>query len=309
MKKTKKVSRRPRLRKEDFSLFLMALPAGILLLLFCYLPMFGLIIAFKNYNVTDGILKSEWVGFKNFEFLFYTSDAFTITRNTVLYNVAFILLNMFLAVIFALLLNELRSRKTANTLQTIYMLPYFLSWAVVSIILSAFLDRSNGLVNHLFSNDGKLVDWYQRKEIWPGLLIFVNAWKNAGYQTVLYLATISGISNTYYEAAVLDGATKWQQARYITIPHLRFILSISLITSMASIFRGDFGLFYTVTQNSGPIYPVTDVIDTYIYRALTKLANTGMTTAAGLYQSVVGFVMVLVVNKIISKIDPDSAMF
>ena len=154
-----------------------------------------------------------------------------------------------------------------------------------------------------------LVDWYQRPEIWPWLLVLVNAWKNVGYQTVLYLAVISGIPQSYYEAAMLDGASKWQQIRYITIPQLRFVMAISLITSMASIFRGDFGLFYTVPNNSGPLYPVTDVIDTYIYRALLTNGNTGMSTAAGLYQSLVGFILVLIVNKVVSKIDADCAMF
>ncbi|MDD3931699.1 MAG: ABC transporter permease subunit, partial [Eubacteriales bacterium] len=152
-------------------------------------------------------------------------------------------------------------------------------------------------------------NWYHQMRIWPPLLVLVNAWKGVGYQTVLYLAVITGISTDYYEAAVLDGASKWQQARYITIPHLRFIVGISIILSMAHIFRGDFGLFYNVPMNSGRIFPVTDVIDTYIYRALTYLSNVGMSTAAGLYQSVVGFFMVLIVNWIVTRLDPDSAMF
>ena len=192
------------------------------------------------------------------------------------------------------------------------MLQYFLQWAVVAIIANAFLDRTNGFINQVVSSASgtkSLVDWYQRPEIWPWLLVLVNAWKNVGYQTVLYLAVISGIPQSYYEAAMLDGASKWQQIRYITIPQLRFVMAISLITSMASIFRGDFGLFYTVPNNSGPLYPVTDVIDTYIYRALLTNGNTGMSTAAGLYQSLVGFILVLIVNKIVSKIDADCAMF
>jgi putative aldouronate transport system permease protein len=186
-----------------------------------------------------------------------------------------------------------------------------LSWAAISIILSAFLDRSHGLVNEImmhFGLPGK-TDWYQQIRLWPPLLIFMSAWKGVGYQTVLYLAVISGISQDFYEAAMLDGATKFQQAWHITIPHLRFIAGISLIMSMSHIFRGDFGLFYTVTQNSGPIYPVTDVIDTYIYRGLTTLNNVGMSTAAGLYQSVVGFIMVLLVNTAVKKIDPENGMF
>lgn len=314
MKKMKEQTgkKRKRWRKEDIPLYLMSLPAVVTLLVFCYLPMGGLIMAFQNFNVSSGFFKSKFVGFKNFEFLFSTSDAFIITRNTVLYNLVFIVVNLILSVAIALLLSEIRSRRKAKVFQTIYMMPFFLSWAVVSIIVSAFLDRSNGFVNQILgmiAGEQTLINWYQRPEIWPVLLVLVNAWKGVGYQTVLYLAVISGISNDYYEAAVLDGASRFQQARYITIPHLRMIISISLIMSMGSIFRGDFGLFYNVPQDSGALYAVTDVIDTYIYRGLKSMGNLGMSTAAGLYQSVVGLVMVLVVNKIVSKIDPDSSMF
>ena len=306
-----KSGKRRLLRRADVPLYIMAAPAVIVLLVFCYLPMAGLIMAFQDYNVIKGILGSELVGLKNFEFLFSTTDAFVITRNTVLYNLAFIVVNLILSVALALMLSELRSRRMAKTFQTIYMVPYFLSWAVVAILVSAFLDRANGFVNQMIRAGGGdgLINWYQRPEIWPFLLVFVNAWKGIGYQTVLYLAVISGISVEYYEAATLDGASRFQQARYITIPHLRYIISISLIMSMGSIFRGDFGLFYNVTNNSGALYPVTDVIDTYIYRGLTSMSNIGMSTAAGLYQSAVGFVLVLAANKVVTKIDPDSAMF
>ena len=303
--------RRRFFRREDISLWIMALPTILFLLIFCYAPMFGLVMAFQNLNVTKGILASPFVGFKNFQFLFATTDAWVITRNTVCYNLVFIVVNMFLAVTFALLLSELTFRRLAKTLQTVFMLPYFLSWAVVSIILIAFLDRDYGFVNSIIRATGGRgqTDWYAVPGIWPGLLVFINAWKNVGYQTVLYLAVISGISQDYYEAAVLDGASKFQQAWYITVPHLRLIMAISIIMSMGSIFRGDFGLFYVVTKNSGRIYDVTDVIDTYIYRGLTQLSNVGMSTAAGLYQSVVGFIMVLIANFVVTKIDPDSAMF
>ena len=311
MSTSNSLQKKKKYQAEDWQLYVMAAPTIIFLLIFCYAPMFGLVMAFQDLNVTKGIFGSPFVGFANFKFLFSTTDAWTITRNTVCYNLVFIALNMFLAVLLAMLLSELRSQKTAKVLQTIYMLPYFLSWAVVAIILSAFLDRSNGLVNHLIQALGGkgTTDWYKQRSLWPPLLVGINAWKGVGYSTVLYLAVISGISHDYYEAAVLDGATKLQQAWYITLPHLRFVIGISLIMSLGGIFRGDFGLFYSVTKNSGRLYPVTDVIDTYIYRGLTQLSNVGMSTAAGLYQSVVGFVLVLVVNAIVSKIDPDSAMF
>ena len=298
-------------KREDIPLYIMALPGVALLLFFCYLPMGGLLLAFKNYNVKDGILGSAFCGIDNFKILFSSSDAFLITRNTVLYNVVFIFVNMMLAVIISLMLSELHSKKSAKLYQTVYMLPYFLSWAVVAIVVSAFLERSNGYVNHILRQLGHpgMVDWYQKISLWPPLLVFINAWKGVGYQAVMYLAVISGISTDYYEAAVLDGASRFQQAVYITIPHLRHIIAISLILSMGNIFRGDFGLFYTVTQDSGMLYPVTNVIDTYIYRGLMNQANVGMTAATGLFQSLVGLVFVLLSNRIVSKVDPDSAMF
>ena len=267
--------------------------------------------AFQNFNVTKGIFQSPFVGLKNFQFLFSTTDAWIITRNTVCYNLVFIAVNLAISISLALMLSSLRWGTYAKVMQTTYMMPYFLSYAVVAIVANAFLHRDNGLINSLIRMSGGIgkTNWYHQQSIWPPLLVFVNAWKGVGYQTVLYLAVISGISVEYYEAAVLDGATKLQQARYITIPHLRYIVGISIILAMSSIFRGDFGLFYNVPMNQGMLYPVTDVIDTYIYRALTYLNNVGMSTAAGLYQSVVGFILVIIVNNIVNRIDPDSAMF
>ncbi len=298
-------------RREDMPLFIMAAPTVVFLLIFCYAPMFGLVMAFQNLNISKGVFGSPFVGFKNFQFLFSTTDAFVITRNTVLYNLVFILVNNFLAIIFAMLLSLIRSRKGAKVMQTFYMLPYFLSWAVVSIVVYGFLDRESGFINSVMralGQSGK-TNWYHKVSLWPGLIVGINAWKNVGYQSVLYLAVISGISSDYYEAAMLDGASKFQQARYITLPHLRFMMGISIILAMSNIFRGDFGLFYVVTRDTGLLYPVADVIDTYIYRGLTTLQNVGMSTAAGLYQSVVGFVMVIIVNWVVNKIDPESAMF
>ena len=303
--------RKKSFNREDIPLYFMALPTVIYLIIFCYLPMAGLIMAFQNFNVTKGIFQSPFVGLKNFQFLFSTTDAWIITRNTVCYNLVFIAVNLAISICLALMLSTLRWGGYAKVMQTTYMMPYFLSYAVVAIVANAFLHRDNGLVNSLIRMSGGIgkTNWYHQQSIWPPLLVFVNAWKGVGYQTVLYLAVISGISVEYYEAAVLDGATKLQQARYITIPHLRYIVGISIILAMSSIFRGDFGLFYNVPMNQGMLYPVTDVIDTYIYRALTYLNNVGMSTAAGLYQSVVGFILVIIVNKIVNRIDPDSAMF
>ena len=298
-------------RREDITLCLMASPALLALIVFAYLPMVGLIMAFQNYNIHLGLFGSPFVGLKNFSFLFTTSDAFVITRNTVLYNLAFIVVNMIFALIFSIMLSMLRNQRGAKFIQTIYMLPYFLSWAVLGIVLQAFLNRGNGLINGIIGSLGGAgrTNWYQTIQLWPPLLVFLNAWKGVGFSTVLYLAVITGIPVEYYEASVIDGAGRWKQVLHITLPHLRFVIGISIILAMGSIFRADFGLFYIMTDNSGPLYPVTDVIDTYIYRGLMNANNVGMSTAAGLYQSVVGFVLVLAANAVVTKIDHDSAMF
>ncbi|MEG0753369.1 MAG: ABC transporter permease subunit [Angelakisella sp.] len=296
--------------RQYWQLHVMALPTVLCLCMFSYLPMFGLVMAFQDYSPAKGFLHSPFVGMKNFEFLFATRDAWVITRNTVCYNTVFILLNTFLAVLLALVLHELTYKRLAKFFQTVFIMPHFLSMAVVSIILYAFLSPVDGYVNHLLTAlGGQGRNWYIAREIWPMLLVFISAWKHVGYSAVVYMASISGISQEYYEAAMLDGATKMQQAIHITLPYLRPMITIMLILNVGNIFRGDFGLFYTVTQNNGMLYPVTDVIDTYIYRALTTLNNTGMSTAAGLYQSLVGFFMVLLSNWVVKRLDPDSALF
>ena len=296
--------------RKQWRLHVLALPVLVYLLFFSYAPMFGVVLAFEKYSVTKGFFGSEWVGFKNFEFLFATTDAWRITRNTVLYNIAFIILNTTLSVLLALVLNEMYLRQLSKVIQTMMIMPYFLSMSVVAIIVYAFIGP-NGVVNSILKASGQrgTTNWYIYKPLWPFLLVFVNAWKGVGYTAIVYVASISGISQEYYEAAVLDGATKLQQARHITLPHLRHIIVIMLILSMGGMFRGDMGLSYNVTQNSGALYEVTDVIDTYVYRALKTLGNTGMSTAAGLYQSAVGFVMILISNRIVRRVDEESALF
>ena len=292
-------------------MYIMAAPTVVLLAMFAYAPMAGLVLAFKNYNIHKGIFGSDWCGFKNLEFLFASTDTAIMIRNTILFNIVFLALNTILAVCLSLILGEIYSKKMKKVYQTIYMLPHFLSWAIIAIVLNAFLNPHNGYITNIVENMGYdgVFNAYGIIEIWPPLLVGLNAWKGVGYSAVMYLAVISGISTDYYEAAVLDGASRFQQAWYITIPHLRTIISITLIMSIGSIFRGDFGLFYVVTQNSGQLYPVTTVIDTYVFRALTTMSNVGMPAAVGLLQSVVGFIFVLLANKVVSKIDPDSAMF
>lgn len=297
--------------KKHWRLHVLAFPAVLSLFLFAYAPMFGVVLAFQKYSIQGGFFGSEWIGFKNFEFLFQTSDAWRITRNTVLYNIVFLLVNTSLSVILAMLFNELYIRRLAKTLQTLIILPNFLSMAVVAIIAYAFLKSGNsGILNQIVKAfGGKMRDWYMYKPVWPFLLVFINAWRGVGYGSIVYVASISGISQEYYEAAVLDGATKFQQAIYVTLPHLRKIITIMLIMSVGSLLKGDFGLFYNVTQNNGALYEVTDVIDTYIYRALKLLGDTGMSSAAGLYQSAVGLLLVLLANWVVTKVDEESSMF
>ena len=296
--------------KKHWMLWVMAAPAIIALFIFSYLPMAGLVMAFQRLDLKKGIFTSPFIGFKNFEFLFSTTDAWLITRNTILYNVVFIILNLACSVTLAIIMSELTCKIWSKVLQTVYIMPYFLSMVVIATIVYAFLNPTNGFVNSFLVEHGlSPVNWYHEKTVWPFLLVLVYLWKNVGYSAVVYMAVISGISAEYYEAAALDGASKFQQARFITIPHLRSIIVIKLIMAIGKIFRADFGLFYTVPRDSGTLYSVTNVLDTYIYRGLTQLNNVGMSTAAGLYQSVVGFILVLVANKIVNAIDSESAMF
>ena len=292
--------------KKNLPLTMMALPGIILMILFKYLPLSGIVLAFKQYNIRDGIFGSAWNGLKNFEYLSRTKDAWIITRNTLGYNLLFIVLDLVLAVTMAIILNELHQKKAAKVYQTIFMAPYFLSWVVVSFVAYSLLSVDNGFINRAF---GLNVTWYSEPRVWPFILIIFQVWKTLGYSTVMYLGSIVGISNDYYEAALMDGATKWQQIRYITLPSLKSMMIVLTILAIGKIFYADFGLFYQLPRNSGPLFPVTNVIDTYVYRALKENGNIGMSAAASLYQSLVGFVLVLVSNFIVRKIDKDSALF
>lgn len=292
--------------KKNFPLTLMAIPALVLLILFKYLPMVGTVLAFKQYNIRDGIFGSAWCGFKNFEYLFKTKDAWIITRNTLGYNLLFIVLDLILAVTMAIILNELHHKRAAKVYQTIFMAPYFLSWVVVSFVAYAFFSVDNGFINRTLNTE---IIWYSQKSAWPFILIFFQIWKTLGYSTVMYLGSIVGISDEYYEAALMDGATKWQQIRYITLPALKSMMIVLTILAIGKIFYADFGLFYQLPRNSGQLFSVTNVIDTYVYRALKESGNVGMASAASLYQSLVGFVLILTSNFVVRKIDKDSALF
>lgn len=301
--------------RNNGALFIMLLPGVILLLINNYLPMFGVVIAFKKYRLFDNffesIIKSEFVGLDNFKFFFQTPYAFNVTRNTILYNLVFIALDLIIPVALAIALNEVRKKNLAKAYQSFMFLPYFLSWIVVSYLAYSFLSMDKGFINMQFlSNLGiDPVNWYSEKAAWPFILTFFHMWKYTGYNVVVYIASIAGIDSEYYEAASLDGATKWQQIRHITLPMLEPIMIIMTLLAVGRIFNADFGLFFNVTKNSGPIASVTEVLDTYVYKALRNSNNMGMTAAAGLYQAVVGCITVFTANLVVRKIDKDKALF
>lgn len=300
-----------RMNKE---LLLLSMPGAVWFLLFAYLPLVGILVAFKRFRLSGGfiqsLIESEFVWFDNFKFLFSSGDAWIIVRNTILYNSAFIILGVVLPVIIALLLNELRNKGMAKIYQSAMFLPYFLSWVVVSYCLFAFMNPEKGYFNAVLQQLGfDPVSWYTEKKYWPFIIIFMSQWKGVGYNTVVYLASICGIDKTYYEAAVLDGASKWQQVKYVTLPLLKPVITILLIMAVGGIFKADFGLFYQLPKNSGPLYPVTNVLDTYIFRALKTNGEIGMSSAAALFQSTVGFILIMLANKLVSKVDSENALF
>ncbi len=292
-------------------LYLMMLPGFLYVVINNYIPMAGIVIAFKRYNALQGIWKSPFCGFKNFEFLFRTSDAWLITRNTILYNLAFIVLGTVLAIAVAILLSEIQSKAAKQLYQTVLLIPFLISMVVVSFLAFAFLSSANGFLNKsvlpLFGMGP--IDWYNQPKYWPFILVFIGLWKSLGYNTILYYATICGIDRSLYEAAIVDGANRWKQVWHVTIPCLKSTIIILTLMSIGNIFRSDFGLFYQVPMNSGPLQNVTNTIDTYVFRGLMQTNNIGMSSAAGVYQSVVGFVLVLTANLVVNRLDSDSALF
>ena len=302
--------------KKTLALLTMVAPAAIWLLLLRYLPIGGTVLAFKNYKIYprnptfwSNLTHSKWVGFDNFAFLFKTDQALVAIRNTLLYNIVFIILGCIIPVALAIMMNELTKKFATKTYQTMMFFPYFLSWVVVSYFLNAFIDAQYGVIPAAQAAAGKeVISWYTNTKPWPAILIFANLWKNVGYSTVLYLTAITGIDAEQYEAAAIDGATKWDQIRYVTLPHLRTMICILLIMNVGKIFAADFGLFYNVPMQNGALFPVTQVIDTYIYRVFITTGNIGQSSAAGLLQNVVGFCIMLA-NTVVKKIDPDSSLF
>jgi putative aldouronate transport system permease protein len=295
--------------KQFIPLYLMMLPCAAYLIINNYIPMFGIIAAFKSFRISDGLLHSPWVGLKNFEFLFSSSDAVIMVRNTLLYNIAFIIINNVVGIILAILITDVTSKAMKKLYQSSILLPFTLSMVIVSYIVFAFLSQQNGMLNNSIFKDNPIA-WYNDTTWWPLILIIVNCWKSVGYGTLIYIAGIAGIDRSLYEAASIDGAGKWNQIKNITIPSLVPSMVTLFILSVGRIFYSDFGLFYLIPQNSGPLYNVTDTIDTYVYRSLMMSAGgIGRSAAAGLVQAVVGFIMVISVNAIIRKVSENDAIF
>ena len=309
--------KRKRFTVDDLDLTLLSLPTVAWFVAFCYVPLFGIIFAFKNYKVKAGkgfiyslFVHSKWVGFKNFDFLFRSPDVANIFRNTLAYNIVFLLIGVTVPVALAIMITQLHSRKLAKTCQTAVFLPHFLSWIVVSYFVFAFLSTDKGLINSLIKTlGGNPVLWYQDKQPWPFLLTFINTWKTFGYSMVVYMATITGIDQSLYESAVIDGATKWQQTKGITLPLLRPIISIMFIMNVGHIFSTDFGLFFQVTRDSNSLIDVTQTLDVYVYKALMQNNNYNYSSAVSLLQSVFGCILLLVANKVVKRIDPESGLF
>lgn len=292
-------------------LMLLAAPGLLYMLINNYIPIFGIFIAFKEINYAKGIFKSDWVGLKNFEFLFRTNDAFIMTRNTLLYNLVFIVLGTCCSIFIAVLMSELADKFSSKIFQAGLILPNLISMVVVSYIVYAFLNADTGFLNLSIREPLGLkeISWYSEPEYWPYILTFVQLWKTSGYNSIIYIAFIAGIDKNIYESARIDGAGKIKQISKITLPLLKPVIIIMFLLAIGRIFNSDFGLFYQVPMNSGALYSTTQTIDTYVYRALMQLNDVGMSSAAGLYQSVVGFLLVLGANAVVRKVDPENALF
>ena len=292
-------------------LYLMMIPGFLYLFINNYIPMAGIIIAFKQVNFRLGILKSPWVGLNNFTYLFRTNDAWTITRNTILYNVAFIVLGTIMAIVLAILLNELKSKMGKKVYQTVILVPYLISMVVVSYLVNALLATETGFINNSIIGvfGGAPVSWYSTPKYWPVILVLVFLWKNFGYQSIIYYASVVGLDAGLYVAAAYDGASRWQWFIHVTLPGLKPTIITLVLMSIGRIFYSDFGLFYQVPMDSGPLINITNTIDTYVYRGLMQSNNIGMSSAAGVYQSLVGCALVLLANFIVNKVSKEDALF
>lgn len=296
--------------KHNKGLILLALPAIIWFLVFAYAPMFGLVIAFEKYSPAKGIFGSQFVGLNNFKFFFGSQDFVRVTFNTLFLNALFILATNVVAIVMAIALSEIQNKYFKKVSQSVIILPHFISWTVVSLLLEAFLKTDGGLINQVIvALGGDPVKFMQTSSLWPAILTILRVWQGAGYSSIVYLAAITGFDRSMYEAARVDGASRWQCITRLTLPMLRSTVVLLLLMAVGKIFNGDFGMVYALVGNNTVLYPTTDIIDTYVYRQLVESTNMGMSSAVGLWQSVMGCLMVTIMNKITKKLDSDSALF
>lgn len=297
--------------KQFIPLYIMALPAVTYLIINNYMPLYGMQLAFRELDYSKGVFRGDFVGLRNFKFLFATSDAWIMTRNTILYNLLFIVVGMVFGLTVAILFNEVRNKMARKVYQSAVLIPYFMSMVIVSYLAYSYLSSETGFINNtllkLFGKEA--VAWYSEPKYWPYILTFVNIWKGMGYSLLMYTARLLAIDASYYEAATVDGATKWQKVRYITLPMLRPVIIMMTMLSIGRIFYSDFGLFYQIPMGSQSLYSVTTTIDVYSYRALMKLGDITMSSATGVYQSAVGFVLILTANTLMRKFSKDDALF
>lgn len=299
----------PELRRNRV-LYTMAIPGILAFVAFYYLPMFGLVVAFKEYNFRDGILGSPWVGLENFRFFLGSPKILEVVRNTVVLNVAFIAIHTVLQVVAAILLNEVRGKYFKKTVQSFMFLPYFISWIIVSVFVYNVFSYEYGFLNGMLERWGLTrVNFYGISEAWPFILIVVDSWKWIGYGAVIYLAALAGIDDAYYEAARIDGASRWQRIRHVSIPLILPIVSILTLLQVGRILNADFGMFYGIIGDNSVLFKYTDVIETFVYRSLRQLGDIGMASAVGFVQSIVGFVMVVGSNALVRRYHAEGALF
>lgn len=300
--------------KQNFYLYLLVLPGVLYFLIFKYLPMAGIIVAFQDFNTVKGIFKSKFVGFKNFEYFFTSKDWLIVTWNTLYLNILFLFTGLFFSILIAIVLSEISSKYFKKVTQSIVILPNFISWTLVSMFVFALLSTDVGFINSMlktfgFIQEGQEINFYSNPELWTGILIVLKIWKTAGFGSVIYLAAIAGIDQEIYEAAKIDGASRIQCITKITLPQLRTTAVLLTLFGIGGIFHGDLGMIYAIVGDNPYLYDTTDVIDTYVFRMLRQMNEMSMSTAIGLYQSVVGFVIVYVTNYFAKKYDSDSAIF
>lgn len=296
--------------KKNKALFVMIAPATILVFIMAYLPMSGLVLAFKNYRYDKGVFGSAWNGFENFRYLFSSGTGWLITRNTILYNLLNLVTSQLLAVIIAIIISEMAGRKYKRFTQSVIFLPYFISWVIVGTFVFGIFNYETGMLNNIRAFFGKdYINVYSMPHVWPWIICAFNAWKWCGYNSIIYIAAITGIDGECFEAADIDGANVFHKIRYITMPSIRPTLITMILLQVGRILRGDFEMFYQIVGNNGQLYNATDVIDTYVFRSLLTNANLGMTAAATFYQSVLCFVIIVAVNRIVKGVDEDYALF